>query len=55
MRWAAKGIAESGRVSINIALGEGLADMQVFCVSIPDARRLVEAIEMALHDPMPQP
>lgn len=52
VRWATKGVSPEGRASITIALGEGIADMEAWCVSIPDAHRLIEALQLALAEPL---
>lgn len=52
VRWATKGVSPEGRASINVALGEGIADMQAWSLSIPDAHRLVEALQIALDEPL---
>lgn len=53
VRWAMRGEDEdTGRARVSVALGEGLDDMEVLGLSIPDARRLVEALQHALDAPI---
>lgn len=43
---------DTGRASVSVALGESLADMEVLGLSVPDARRLIEALQYALDPPI---
>jgi|GEM_PF-1776264 len=53
VRWAMRGEnEETGRACVSVAFGEGLADMEVLGLSVPDARRLIEALQHALDAPI---
>ena len=52
VRWATKGTSADGRTSVSLALGDRLADMEILALSIPDARRLIAALESALNESM---
>jgi hypothetical protein len=53
VRWAMRGAnEETGRACVSVAFGEGLDDMEVLGLSVPDARRLIEALQHALDAPI---
>ena len=53
VRWATRGEnEETGRACVSVAFGEGLDDMEVLGLSVPDARRLIEALQHALDAPI---
>ena len=53
VRWAMRGEnEETGRACVSVALGESLDDIELLGLSIPDARRLIEALQCALDGPI---
>ena len=53
-RWALTAVAETGRATVMVTVGESDDDVEVLALSIPDARRLVSMIGTALDAPFPQ-
>ena len=53
-RWALTAIAETGRATVMVTVGETDDDVEVLALSIPDARRLMSMIGSALAAPFPQ-
>ena len=51
MRWAMRSPDESGRETVMIAHG-GLQAMHLLSISVPDAYRLLAALEFALNEPV---
>ncbi len=47
VRWAYKGTSDEGRTMVSIALGE-LDDVELIAISVPDAHRLRDALDVAL-------
>lgn len=53
VRWAMRGEADdTGRACVSVVLGESADEIEVLGLSVPDARRLIEALHLALDGPI---
>jgi uncharacterized membrane protein len=51
VRWAVRSPDEEGRATVMLATGD-LRDMNLTSISVPDAHRLIAALEHALNEPI---